>query len=80
MPYADTLKVYEKLREGFDEKEAKTIASAIEEAFESNNKVLLERIATKEDLANLRAEIYRAMILQAGVIIGAVVALLKLLS
>lgn len=68
-------------------KEAKVIASAIEEAIESNNKNILERVATKEDIANLReeianlrAEIYKAMIIQAGVIIGAVVALLKLLA
>jgi len=93
MPYADTLKVYSKLRESFEEKEVKTIASAMESAFESNNEVLLQKIATKEDIANihkeianihreianLRAEMYKAMIIQAGVIIGAVVALIRFL-
>ncbi|MBI1987196.1 MAG: DUF1640 domain-containing protein [Nitrospinae bacterium] len=57
MPYADTLKVFSRLREGgFEEGQAKVIAQAMEEALESNNEVLLDKIATKEDLATLRAE------------------------
>jgi F0F1-type ATP synthase membrane subunit b/b' len=68
MRYTDTLDVYTKLREGFEEKEAKTIAIAIESAFKEADKDLLEKVATKKDLealkaatkqdiANLRAEV-----------------------
>ena len=39
----------------------------------------LEVLATKSDIANLRAEIYRALALHAGVIIAATVALVKLI-
>ena len=57
MPYADTLKVYDKLRENFEEKQAKTIAHAIEEALESNNQTLTGNVATKGDISKLEAEI-----------------------
>ena len=39
----------------------------------------LEVLATKSDIANLRAEMYRAFALQAGVVIAATVALVKLI-
>ena len=57
MAYADTLKVFEVLRQKFDEPEARTIASAVETALETNNSALLDKVATKEDLANLRIEL-----------------------
>ena len=36
-------------------------------------------MATREDLAALRADLYRLALIQSGVIVGAVVALLRLL-
>ena len=39
----------------------------------------IEHAATKADLAELKAEIYRALMVQAGVIVGTTVALVKLL-
>jgi molecular chaperone GrpE (heat shock protein) len=61
MRYTNTLDVYSKLREGFEEKEAKVIAVAIESALEEADKILLEEVATKKDLqveiAHLRAEV-----------------------
>ena len=38
-----------------------------------------EELATKTDIANLRADVYRALWMQAGIIVVAVVALVKLL-
>lgn len=61
MAYTSTLKVFEILREKFDETEAKVITSAVETALETNNSSLLEVIATKTDLANLRAELIKWM-------------------
>lgn len=40
---------------------------------------VFDRLATKEDLPLLRSDFYKAMWIQAGVIIGAVVALVKLI-
>lgn len=57
MPYADTLQIYDVLRKEFDEGKAKAIAASIETALESNNGIFLEKVATKEDLIKLRAEI-----------------------
>ena len=57
MPYADTLKVFDVLRENFEEKQAKTIAHAIEDALETNNKTILNNVATKADLADIKAEL-----------------------
>ena len=54
---------------------ADAITDAIRQAAESP-----ADMATKADLANLRADIYRAMLIQAGAIIGAVVALLRALG
>ncbi len=51
MAYVDTLKIFEVLRQKFDEPEAKTIASAVEIALETNNTALLDKVATKADLA-----------------------------
>ena len=56
MPYADTLQIYDVLRKEFDEGKAKAIAASIETALESNNGILLEKIATKEDIAELKIE------------------------
>ena len=83
MPYADTLKIFDVLRENFDEKQAKTIARAIEDAIETNNGVIVERVATKNDIAalkndilNMKAEIIKWMFLfwigQAAFVFGVI--------
>ena len=41
---------------------------------------LTDALATKADLAALEARLYRAMLLQAGAIVGAVVAILRMLG
>ncbi|MBI5186967.1 MAG: hypothetical protein HZA01_14750 [Nitrospinae bacterium] len=61
MPYTDTLQIYDVLRKEFDESKAKAIAASIEIALESNNGILLEKVATKEDIIKLRAEIKNDM-------------------
>jgi uncharacterized small protein (DUF1192 family) len=57
MAYADTLKVFGILREKFEEEESSVIAKAIENALEENNDTLLQKVATKEDIAALKVEI-----------------------
>ena len=47
---------------------------------EDTLKNIEEKIATKTDLAELKASLYRALWMQTGAIIVAVVALVKLLS
>ncbi len=63
MPYADTLKVFETLRQEFDEKKAAKIAEAIESALETNNDALLQRmgevVGTK--ISEAKAEIIKWM-------------------
>ena len=73
----DTLKAAKALREaGADERLAEAVVTTVGDAVGGD-------VATKADLAALRAEmkseLYRALWIQAGVIIGAVVALVKLL-
>jgi len=58
MAYANTLKIFEVLRPAFDEKQATKISEAVETALETNNSALLDKVATKEDLANLRIEMH----------------------
>ena len=54
--------------------------SDLNELLQSTKSDLNElRLATRADISELRAEMYRAMMLQAGVIVGATVALIKLL-
>lgn len=60
MSHADTLKLYEKLRAGFQEKEAKVIAEAIDEALVANNETLLNEVATKRDVAAIEEKIDRS--------------------
>jgi len=55
MAYANTLKVFEVLRPVFDEKQATKISEAIESALETNNSALFGEVATKGDLAELKA-------------------------
>jgi ABC-type sulfate transport system substrate-binding protein len=76
----DTLKFVRKLTEaGMDRRQAEAIVDGLSEADTSE-------LATKTDIAELRvemremkAEIFRAMLIQAGTIVGLTVALTKLL-
>ena len=61
MTYTNTLKIFETLRSVFDEKQATKIAEAVETALETSNATLLEKIATKSDLAGTKAEIIKWM-------------------
>ena len=76
MTATDTLRTARTLTEaGVPDRQADAHAQTIEDAAGD----LLARVATREDLAELRADLYRLALIQAGVIIGAVVALLRLI-
>ena len=73
----DTYAAAKALRDaGFDEAQAEAAVAMVRDA-------VTEGVATKADLkaetAALRADFYRALWIQAGVIVAAVVALIKLL-
>jgi len=57
MAQANTLKIFETLRPVFDEQHAAKIAEAVEVALEENNRSLLDKVATKEDIFLLKTEI-----------------------
>ena len=61
MAYTDTLKVFGVLRKKFDEASAEAIATAVETALETNNSALLDKVATKVDLSELKAELIKWM-------------------
>ncbi|MDO9288283.1 MAG: hypothetical protein Q7T83_05790 [Thermodesulfovibrionales bacterium] len=89
----DTLKIYEILSASLPEAQAKAVAKAINIAIEADTERKKELLATKEDLANLRAELkedianVKADIIkwmfifwlgQIGVLTGIIFAMLKL--
>ena len=80
MAYTNTLKIFETLRSVFDEKQATKIAEAVETALETNNATLLEKVATKSDLAETKAEIINWMFIfwigQFASIVGVLTAIL----
>ena len=80
MAHTNTLKVFEILRSVFDEKQAAKIAEAVETGLDANNSALLEKVATKEDLANTKAEIIKWMFIfwigQFASIVGVLTAIL----
>ncbi|MEK6622802.1 MAG: hypothetical protein AABZ13_10000 [Planctomycetota bacterium] len=80
MAYTNTLKVFETLRSVFDEKQAAKIAEAVETALETSNATVLEKIATKSDLAETKAEIIKWMFIfwigQFASIVGVLTAIL----
>ena len=84
MPYTNTLKVFEKLRPAFDEKQATAVAEAIDEALETNNDALLQKFEAIIDvrIANLKAELIKWMFIfivgQTTVTIGVIIAVLQL--
>ena len=70
---------------GLDQNQADAITDAVRQAAEYGEHVTPEQLRAEVAklegaISTLRADIYRAMLLQAGVIIGAVVAILRLLS
>jgi len=72
-----TLTALEKLENaGFD----RTQATAIVGAYEQADSEQAEKLATKADLADLRADLYRALWLQTGAIVAAVAGLLAIVQ
>ena len=60
----DTLRIARALRDaGFDEKQSEAIVSAIQDSLGQN-------VATKTDISVLRADIYRALWIQGGVLVS----------
>ncbi len=75
-PATDTLRTAQTLTEaGVPERQAAAHARAIDEAMAE----AVGNLATRADLTALRADMYRALWIQGGVIIGAVVALVRLI-
>ncbi len=68
------------MRSVFDEKQATKLAEAVETALETSNATLLEKIATKSDLAETKAEIIKWMFIfwigQFASIVGVLTAIL----
>ncbi len=72
----DTLRTAQTLTEaGVPERQAAAHARAIDEAMTD----AVGDLVTRADLAALRADLYRALWIQGGVIIGVVVALIRLI-
>ncbi len=72
----DTLETMRDLEAaGVERAQAEAIAGAVRKAAAADR----DALATKADIANLRADVYRALWMQAGAIVAAVVALVKLL-
>lgn len=76
MTSTDTLKTAQTLREGgMPDRQADAHARAIDDAVTDG----VSNLVTQADLSDLRADIYRALLIQTAVIIGAVIAMLQLL-
>lgn len=59
MAIVNTLKLYEILRPKLQDEPAKAITEVIEKSFEEYQEKQKELLATKEDLANLKAELMK---------------------
>ncbi len=57
MPIINTLEIYEDLKSQFKEEEARTLTKALEKSLEEYQKRQESFLATKDDIANLRAEL-----------------------
>ena len=83
MSATDTLRTAEMIREaGLPERQAAGIARAIDEAVTASRGDVATRgdmETLRADMVALRADMYRALWVQAGVIVGAVVALQRLI-
>ena len=76
----DTLRTAETLTEaGVPKRQAAAHARAIDEAMAEAVGDLVTRDNLRAELANLEGRLYRVLLVQAGVIIGAVVALIRLI-
>ena len=76
----DTLRTAQTLTEaGVPERQAAAHARAIDEAMTDAANDLATRADLRNGLAELRADLYRALWIQGGVIIGVVVALIRLI-
>ncbi len=76
MSTTDTLRTAETLREaGVPERQAAAHARAIDEAVGDGH----NELATRTDLARLESRIYRALLIQTAAIVGAMVALMRLI-
>ena len=79
-PATDTLRTAETLTEaGVPERQAAAHARAIDEALAEAVGDLVTRDNLRAELANLEGRLYRVLLVQAGVIVGAVVALIRLI-
>ena len=79
-PATDTLHTAETLTEaGVPERQAAAHARAIDEALVEAVGDLVTRDNLRAELANLEGRLYRVLLVQAGVIVGAVVALIRLI-
>ncbi len=75
----DSLAIARRLTEaGIDRDQADILADAIRQAAEHGNHVSPDTL--RAELATLRADLYRAMLLQTVAIIGAGIAVLRLLG
>ncbi|MCE2557345.1 MAG: hypothetical protein J4F98_01670 [Acidobacteria bacterium] len=76
----DTLRTAETLTEaGVPERQAAAHARAIDEALGEAVGDLVTRDNLRAELANLEGRLYRVLLVQTGVIVGAVVALIRLI-
>ena len=78
----DTLAAVKQLRDaGVEERQAEAVVAIVSKAVgEQVTKADLEPLATKSNLLALKADLYRALWMQAAAIIGIVFALMRLLS
>lgn len=76
-PVFDTLRIAQLLKEaGFDDRQSEAVVTAIRQSLTENvatkGDVSDVKAALKSDIANLRADMYRAMLIQTGSILLAV--------
>lgn len=76
-PVFDTLRIAQLLKEaGFDDRQSEAVVDAIRQSLGENvatkGDVSDVKAALKSDIANLRADMYRAMLIQTGSILLAV--------
>lgn len=82
----DSLTISRQLTEaGIERSQADVLADAIRQAAEHGEHVTPESLRAEvaklySAISSLRADVFRAMLLQAGAIVGAVVAILRLLD
>lgn len=73
------IQMYNALKLKLGEKEAQELVEFVKHEVKDEFEVRSSLFATKEDMANLKADILRMMLIQTGVIVTLIVTLLKLL-